>query len=385
MTNPTGFKPSRRWLPITLSAAALAVAACSSSPSATTSAVSGSGGGCTAPSTVTIAENTIPIQLSLNMAEGLGYFRSVEQTCHTQINFDVIEQPTAMIPALFANQAQFIAVGTGNILDAAVQGKKFLVLLSTGQGGGGVLVANTADKSKGTGLQALKNYGAGSTWAVGSLGGPSQLISDALLDSLGINYKKVTFVPVGTSGLVAAVASNKAAIGFASPSEAGAGEAAGQTYSVMYTASKAVYNALGYFSEGAFATTPTFAQKYPELTQLLVNAEVKGLIACRTYFNNPTGALQLMPASFQATANKTAWDNTWQETAFAAAPLTGLITQQDLANEVTMSVKYGLLPAGSQLPAGTADTSWVTKAYQQLHLPAPTGEMLSSFLSNSPK
>jgi ABC-type nitrate/sulfonate/bicarbonate transport system substrate-binding protein len=383
MTNPTGFKPSRRWIPIILSAVALAVAACSSSPAATTSA-DGSGG-CTAPPVVTIAENTIPIQLSLNMAQGLGYFHSVEQACHTQINFNVVEQPTAMIPALFSGQAQFIAVGTGNILNAAVQGKKFLVLLSTGQGGGGVLVANTADKSKGTGLQALKNYGAGTTWAVGSLGGPSQLISDALLDSLGIDYKKVTFVPVGTSGLVAAVASNKAAIGFASPSQAGAGATAGQTYPVMYTASKAVYDALGYFSEGAFATTPGFAQKYPELTQMLVNAEVKGLIACRTYFNNATGALKLMPDSFQATANKTAWDSTWQETAFAAAPLTGMITQQELADEVNMSIKYGLLPAGSQLPAGTADTSWVEKAYQQLHLPAPTGPMMSSFLTNSPQ
>jgi ABC-type nitrate/sulfonate/bicarbonate transport system substrate-binding protein len=334
---------------------------------------------------VTIAENTIPIQLSLNMAEGLGYFRKVEQACHTQINFDVIEQPTAMIPALFANQAQFIAVGTGNILDAAVQGKKFLVLLSTGQGGGGVLVANAADKPKGTGVEALKNYGAGTTWAVGSLGGPSQLISDALLSSLGIDYKKVTFVPVGTSGLVAAVASKKAAIGFASPSEAGAGAAANQTYSVMYTASKAVYDALGYFSEGAFATTPAFAKKYPELTQQLVNAEVRGLVACRRYFNNASGALKLMPASFQATANKAAWNSTWKESAFAAAPLTGVITQQELTDEVSMSVKFGLLPAGSQLPAETADTSWVKKAYQQLHLPAPTGPMLSSFLANSPQ
>jgi ABC-type nitrate/sulfonate/bicarbonate transport system substrate-binding protein len=387
MTNRTSPTFRKRTAGIALSAAlALTAAACASTGSGATAAASGSSGGCTAPAHVTIAENTIPIQLSLNMAEGLGDFKKVEAACHTTISFDVIESPTAQIPALFANQVQFIAVGTGNILSAAVQGKQFLVLLSTAQGGGGVLVANAADKSKGTGVDALKNYGAGTTWAVASLGGPGQLVSDALLQSVGVNYKDVNYVPVGTNGLVAAVAGNKAQVGYASSSQAGSGAAAGQTYSVMYTASKQVYEKLGFFSEAAFATQPSFAKQYPELTQQIVNAEVLGLKATRDYFDNAAGALKLMPASYQSTTDASVWASTWKETAFTAAPLTGLTTEQDLNNELNLAIKYGVLPAGSKLPAGTADPSWVTKAYQQLNLPAPTGPIMTAFMNaNSPE
>jgi ABC-type nitrate/sulfonate/bicarbonate transport system substrate-binding protein len=386
--SPRATRMSRVLIATLASAAGLALlAGCSTASSAPTASAksSSASGTCTAPSTVTIAENTIPISLSLNMAQGLGYFDKVDAKCHTQINFDVIQSPAAQVPALLANQVQFIAVGTGNILSAATQGQQFKVLLSTAQGGGGVLIANAKDKSNGTGVNALKKYGAGSTWAVGSLGGPGQLVSDALLSSVGVDYKKVTFVPVGTDGLTAAVAGGKAAIGYASSSQAGAGAQSGQTYSVMYTASDAVYKQLGFFSEAAFATTPAFAKQYPELTQQIVNAEVLGLKATRDYFNKGTAALKLMPASYQATADANVWDDTWQQTAFTAAPLTGLTEQKDLQNEVNLSIKYGILPVGSKLPAGLADTSFVKKAYKQLGMPVPTGPIITSFMKNSPK
>ena len=63
----------------------------------------------------------------------------------------------------------------------------------------------------------------------------------------------------------------------------------------------------------------------------------------------------------------------------------GLTTEQDLTNELNMAIKYGLLPAGSTLPANTVDPKWVTTAYQQLNMPAPTGPILTDFLANSPE
>ena len=370
------------------SAASIALlAGCSTGPSTPTASPSAGAEGkaCKAPSTVTIAENSIPISLSLNMAQGLGYFDKIDAACHTQINFDVIQSPAAQVPALLAGQVQFVAVGTGNLLNAAVQGQQFKILLSTAQGGGGVLIANAKDKAKGTGVAALKKYGAGSTWAVGSLGGPGQLVSDALLSSVGVDYTKVTFVPVGTDGLTAAVAGGKAQIGYASSSQAGTGAASGQTYSVMYTASAAVYKQLGFFSEAAFATTPAFAKQYPELTQQIVNAEVLGLKATRDYFDKSTAALKLMPASYQATADPNVWSSTWQQTAFTAAPLTGITEQSDLQRELELSIKYGILPAGSKLPSGLADSSFAKTAYKQLGMAVPTGPIITSFLTKSPK
>jgi ABC-type nitrate/sulfonate/bicarbonate transport system substrate-binding protein len=162
--------------------------------------------------------------------------------------------------------------------------------MSTDQGGAGTYITKAANKSKGAGIDALKNYGAGTSIAIGSAGGPAQLFAQAAFSAAGVDAKKVDFEVVGTAASAAAV-SGKSDLAAVSPAQAAQSDAQGKSFSVLYSSGKQFYDQFGALSAYTLATTPSFAQKYPVLTQKVVNAEVQALETVRKYIKDPASVL----------------------------------------------------------------------------------------------
>jgi hypothetical protein len=91
-----------------------------------------------------------------------------------------------------------------------------------------------------------------------------------------------------------------------------------------------------------------------------------------------------MPASYQSTVDKTVWNESWPEVAGVEAPVTGLLSAADVQRLLDLETKFGVLPASSKVDASLTDESWVNNAYAQLNLPAPTGPIIESVMSQGP-
>jgi ABC-type nitrate/sulfonate/bicarbonate transport system substrate-binding protein len=380
-------KKRRRYRPAAAVAGLAAtglLAACSSSTS--TSAVTSAAGStaCTAPSSVTIGELPVPVNLDMVVADGLGLFAKVGAECHTSVKLQIFASPPTELPALTSGQIQFIDVGTANVLAAAGQQQSILGLANTAQGGTGFMIAPAADKANGTLLTGMAHYSKGVIWAVPGLGGPGQLGASMLISAAGGSPSDVRFAAVGVPGLVPAIESGKAGAATVSPAPAVAAIKTGQAYSIIYTSGASFYKQFGFLSGTIFSTTPAFEAKYPVFTQKIVAAEVQALIALQQDYKNPAAVYKLLPASYRATETEAVWAQSWSYVDGVNAGATGLITQQDLQHELGYETKFGILPSSTTLPGGLTDDTDVRSAYKQLGLAPPAGPVDLTLLNQLP-
>jgi len=363
-----------------------AVTACSSGASSASAGATGAAaGGCDAPSVVNLAAFVGPgVVLSQDVAVAKGYFNAVDQACHTNVKITTYSTPTAMLSGLASGDLQFAVFTTSNDILSALRGEHLEEVLNLGQGGGGVLVSATSNKSKGTGLAALKNYGAGSTWAITSLNSTANAYCDALLAAAGVDYSKISYQAVGIAGAGSAVTSGKAAVGYANAVQAGALVSSGQAYVIANTGGSEAYAVTGLQPALGLQTLPAFASKYPVLTQKIVQAELQGLLFLQDNFTNPSAVYNLEPSSYRATTSEATFDAGWKWNVGFFAPVTGLLTEQDIHNAGALMQKYGLIPASDAIPTVQVDPSIVQAAYRALGQTVPTATTIKKFLDAVP-
>lgn len=365
----------------------LAVAACSSS---TSSSAAGGGGtaassGCTAPSVVNIgAFAGGGVVLNQDVAQAKGYFNPVEQACHTSVKFTGYSTPTAMLSGLASGDLQFAIFTASNDILSALRGEHLEDVLNLGQGGGGVLVSAPSNKSKGTGVTALKNYGAGTTWAITSLNSTANAYCDAMLAAAGIDYTKVNYQAVGIAGAGSAVSSGKAQVGFANAVQAGQLVNSGQAYVIVNTGGPEAYSVTGLQPALGLQAMPSFVSKYPVLTQKIVEAELQGLFFIQDNYTNPAAVYNLEPSSYKATTPESAYAAGWAWNAGFFAPVTGLLSESDIHNAGALMQKYGLIPSGTAIPTVQVDPGIVQAAYKALGKPVPTTTTIKKFLDAVP-
>ena len=363
-------------------AAATACASGSSSPSAGQAAA---GSGCTAPPAVNIAAFVGPgVVLSQDVAVAKGYFTAVEQACHTKVNIKTYSTPQAMLSGLASGDLQFAVFTASNDINSALRGQVLEDVVNLGQGGGGVLVSSPANKSKGTGLAALKNYGAGTTWAITSLKSTAEAYCNALLAAAGVDYTKVNYQAVGIAGSGSAVTSGKAQVGYANAVQAGQLVQSGQAYVIANTGGSEAYSVTGLQPALGLQALPSFVSKYRALTQQVVQAELKGLFFIQDNYKNPSAVYDLEPSSYRATTSESSFNAGWAWNAGFFAPVTGLLTQAEIQNAGKLMQKYGLIPADSDIPTVKVDPGLVQAAYKALGRPAPTSTVIKKYLDPVP-
>jgi ABC-type nitrate/sulfonate/bicarbonate transport system substrate-binding protein len=366
-----------------------AATACASSSGSGSSSASGGGtaasSGCTAPSVVNLAAFVGPgVVLSQDVAVAKGYFTSVEQACHTEIKITTYSTPTAMLSGLASGDLQFAVFTASNDILSALRGENLEDVLNLGQGGGGVLVSSPANKSKGTGLAALKNYGAGSTWAITSLNSTANAYCDAMLAAVGVDYSKINYQAVGIAGAGSAVTSGKAQVGYANAVQAGQLVHSGQAYVIANTGGSEAYSVTGLQPALGLQALPSFVSKYPALTQRIIEAELKGLLFIQQNYTNPSAVYNLEPSSYRATTPEATFAAGWAWNAGFFAPVTGLLTEQDINNAGKLMRKYGLIPASSAIPTVKVDPSIVRAAYKALGQAVPTTTVIKKYLDAVP-
>ncbi len=364
----------------------IAVAACSSG----TSSPSGSGTtaaatACTAPSVVNLGAFVGPgVVLSQDVSVAKGYFTAVEQACHTSVKITTYSTPTAMLSGLASGDLQFAVFTASNDILSALRGEHLEDVLNLGQGGGGVLVSAPSNKSKGTGITALKNYGAGTTWAITSLNSTANAYCDAMLAAAGVDYTKINYQAVGISGAGSAVTSGKAQVGFANAVQAGQLVSSGQAYVIANTGGSEAYAVTGLQPALGLQALPSFVSQYPALTEKIVEAELQGLFFIQDNYTNPAAVYDLEPSSYRATTPESSFAAGWAWNAGFFAPVTGLLTEQDIHNAGQLMQKYGLIPSGTAIPTVQVDPSIVQAAYKALGKPVPTSTIIEKYLDAVP-
>ena len=367
-----------------------AVTACSSGASSSSSSSAATGGGtaaagCTAPSVVNIGAFTgAGVVLSQDVSKAKDYFSAVEQACHTSIQFPTFSTPTAMLSGLASGDLQFAIFTASNDILSALHGEHLMDVVNLGQGGGGVLVSAPSNKSKGSGITALKNYGAGTTWAITSLNSTANAYCDAMLAAAGVDYTKINYQAVGIAGAGSAVTSGKAQVGFANAVQAGQLVSSGQAYVIANTGGSEAYAVTGLQPALGLQSLPSFVSKYPVLTQKIVAAELQGLFFIQDNYTNPAAVYDLEPSSYQATTPESAFAAGWAWNAGFFAPVTGLLTEADIHNAGQLMQKYGLIPSGAAIPTVQVDPSIVQAAYKALGKPVPTTTTIQKYLDAVP-
>lgn len=325
-----------------------------------------------APRTVTIAYITGNDALPETIARNSGYFNSVDRQFNTTVQFQTYNSPTPVIAGLASGQIQFAVFTLSNGILSAVQGKPLTDVVNLGQGFNGEVVGKASEsRSKGTGLNALKKSG-GATIAITSLGGVSQVACDVLLKAAGVDISSIKYVAVGSTGVIPAVGSGRAALGFAGLGPALAGEAAGQTYNVLFSSGKSAFGATGFQPAFGLQALPTFVQQYPELTQALVDAEMKGLEFLKKNAGNPSAIYPLMDQSYRATTTLQSFTNQFPLSAAISVPVTGVINLSGVKDQTKLLQDYKLVPSSFAPPASMIDTGFVEQYYKSAGQPVPT-------------
>lgn len=386
---------ARRPLALTVAlagAAALAVTACSSSSSSSgstsgsTGAAAGSSSGCQAPSTVTIAAFAPGVTLSTDMAQGIGAFSAVDKQCNTKVVLQVFQSPQPMLAGLLQGQFQFAVVTAPNLVLQAVQGNTVTDLLNVSQGGTGVIVTGTKDGGKGTGLSGIKAAGTGATWAVTSTGGISSLYANALSQAAGISGA-AKVVAVGLAGVVPAVTSGRAPLGYTTAIPAATAISSKQAVEVINASGITAYHSVGFMPGSGLMTTPSVTSQYPALVRAVTVAEIKGMQFLEKNKNNPQAVYDQEPESFKKTTTLATWKASWGWNISAFAPTTGLVTQPELVATAKTMQKYGLIPASfdtSKITSSYADPSNLAAAFKAVGEPEPTQPVDQSALAALP-
>jgi ABC-type nitrate/sulfonate/bicarbonate transport system substrate-binding protein len=338
---------------------------------------------CKAPSTVNfgqVAPGTFPTH---DIAIGLGAYKRVEKRCKTTVNFVTFGTPQLSIAAQIAGQVQFTMGSVLNYVSAAAQGQVVQSIMTYEQFGQGVLVTSAANKSRGTGLQALTKFGDGSTWALLALGSSSQALASDSLRAAGVDPAKVNFLAVGIAGLIPAITSGRADMAVMTPLLAGQIVAAGQGHPVVYLNSEEQIKARGYLPGAGLAVNPDFAKQYPQLTKEIVAAELRGMQFLHRNFNDPRKVYELEPDAYKETTSFSAYAAGW-EWLRGGLTTTGLIDQTDIQNAARFMQKYNLLPASFTVPSGMASGTYLKGAYKLLGQDAPTEKTDTKLLDRVP-
>ncbi len=329
---------------------------------------------CNAPSTVTIGGFPAGTTVATDIADGLGYFNTVAKECHTTINFSYLTAPSPLSAGLVAGQFQYIVVGgTGQII-ATEAGQPITNLVTLAQGGLGNLVSSKNNApTVPAGLAAFKQYPSNSSWGVTSLNSLSTLDIDLLLHATGGDPSQASYVPLGSAGIAPAVAAGTVKLGNTVPATTGPLILSGQVVEVLNTSGIEAYKSVGYIPGWNVEATPATVKKYPELSKLVVEAELKALFFIQKNTKTPQAVYNAELPAFTSVTTEAAFASSWGWIA-STYTATGLITRPALLKEGSEMAGYGEVPGGfnaAQFPQNSVDIKLLKAAFKDLKHPFP--------------
>jgi hypothetical protein len=362
--------------------------ACSSSGGGSDNAAAnptgGADGGCSAPSTVTLAAFPPGATLSTDMASALGYFKDVEQACNTTIKIASYDAPANMLAGLVSGQIQFAVPSAPNIINAALQHQTLVDVATLSQGGSGVWITKAGTQLPGQGLDAVKILKGDETWAITSLKGVSELYVRAIYDAIHVDSSKLKLLALGSSGIPPAISGGKADDAHLPAIPAAQLIANGDAQELLNPSGPAAYDLVGFVPSWVLTSTPSVTQKYPELAARMAAAELKGVKYLQDNFTNPDAVYSKMPDSFTSTTSKDVFSKAWAWNV-SAFVTTGLAQKSDLVHLGEIMAKYGLITNfdDSVITDQNVVPDIQKRAFELLGEPVPTSNVDDQLLKSA--
>jgi ABC-type nitrate/sulfonate/bicarbonate transport system substrate-binding protein len=338
-----------------------ATAACSSGSSAS----AGGSASCAAPGTVVFADNhPINVLAVRPVAEGIHAFDALQKQCNTKVKIVEYGNGGDIMNALVGGQADIGDSSAGSFAKVAAQGKQMQVVFSAFLGGGAVLIGRKkyeADRGS-----DIAKY-AGGTFGYPDASGSCAYFTQAAAEHAGLDWNKQKKVAFGAnSAAPVTLASGRADLICTDPSTAASAVAAGTAYVVFNTNDeKTTVPILGLQLGGVYGMNKSFVDKYPVLTQKLVDAFHTSLNAIQANASDPAKVLALFPKADQGPLSK-GWAQSWPLVAPAITANDGSFPQQAIDDSHSFDQKVGLL-TDSQVAAARSmfNNTFIDKAKQE--------------------
>lgn len=374
VTKTTKKKATTKKVAATTKAVATTAPAATAAPVTTAAGpkvVSGLGTG-PAPSTVHIgyAGGYSLSFLPMIMAQGAGYFDEISTRFKTKVVVDIYGSGILAEPAFLAGDAQFLVIGANSWMPAVLQGKDQVAIFNEQNSIGIIMSAAVKHKAtKGTDMAKFD----GATWCQTGPVGTSATSIKLSMGLAGLNPAKQTIVSVGgVSAFTPALASGRCDINSQDTTSAAQQDLDGIGYVVANYNDPALSEKLAGIIFGIPLTTSNaFAEKYPELTQAIVNAAVKGLTTIQKSIDNPNTLYEKLPSDMkkQTTPGLFAQALSYYGPGYSYRLNSGLFSNQGATDTIGLiRATNGIPKDANPDPAKLWTNKFVLQAYTDLGL-----------------
>jgi ABC-type nitrate/sulfonate/bicarbonate transport system substrate-binding protein len=342
--------------------------------------VSGNGTG-PAPSTVRLGTaGGYSLQfLPVYVAQGAGFYDEVATRFKTSMHYDVYGNGVQGEPAFLGGSDDFMAIGTTSWSPAVVQGKDQFSIFSEQYGLTIIMTAPVKHKdTKGTDLKKFD----GGTWCQTGPVGTSNTTIQLAIKYAGLDPSKQNIVSVGSvSAFTPAMQAGRCDITSEDTNSAATQIAQNIGYVVgNYNDPVASRKVAGDIVGIPLTTSNAFAQKYPELTQAIVNATLKGLLFIQQNIDNPSALYAKLPADMQKQVSADVFTQSFGllSSSYTAANNAAQVSQQAATDSIALlKATNGLPPDSNVDPSKLWTNRFVIQAYKDLGVSpasgAPTG------------
>ena len=350
------------------------LAACGSSQGGAPAASSSAGSSpVPAPSTVTVAlgGGFLSIHAPFLAAMQTGALHAVEQKYGLTVNVQAFGGGNDAMQAVLGGSADFALVSASLLAGADFKGQDLVAVFDQNHGNSTVVIGAKKDESKGT---SIKNYD-GANWGYIKEGAPSQLILQDLATRAGLNWKNQQGVAIGSvDATIPSLQSNRIDIVAIGSTVAGKAIQLGLAYPILNgNDTDAARKVWGVQIAAPLVTTHGFARKYPQVTQAIVEAMLKGLMAIKDKASDTTAAYGLMPSQFTQSVTQDDFKLSWPLDAPAFKGTDGVFHKDAVDSTIKLLVQQGVLPTKDAVSTDILfDNQYVLGAYRDLGKTPPT-------------
>ncbi|MDV3128442.1 hypothetical protein M1247_26260 [Mycobacterium sp. 21AC1] len=295
-----------------ITSVALIVSGCSSSGDGTSE--SGSGAQGTAPGTVRIgmSQGFILNQMTTMLAQGLGYYREVEEEFDTKISLEVQSTNTMGQSAFFGDSIDFYQGSISGLLPPASKAEDVMSIFTHYTGTATVMIgASKYESSRGTDVNAYN----GANWCFTTLGSNSEVTSRYVAKDAGLDWSQQSALAVGnTSALLPTLQVGRCDIAAMDTNSAAQAVAEGLGYVVENPLSEENQERVFGGSVLGLVTwaSERFTAQYLELTQAIVEAQLRSVLFQQEHRSDPAALYAALPDVFTETTSEEQFTAGWE-------------------------------------------------------------------------
>jgi ABC-type nitrate/sulfonate/bicarbonate transport system substrate-binding protein len=295
-----------------------------------------------------------------------GALHAVEQKYGLTVNVQAFGGGNDAMQAVLGGSADFALVSASLLAGADLKGQDLVAVFDQNHGNSTVVIgAKRLESSKGT---SLKNFD-GANWGYIKEGAPSQLILQDLAARAGLDWKNQQGVAIGSvDATIPSLQSQRIDVVAIGSTVAGKAIQLGLAYPILNgNDTDAARKVWGVQIAAPLVTTHSFTRKYPQVTQAIVEAMLKGLLAIQAKAADAGGTYALMPSQFTQNVTQQDFALSWPLDAPAFKGTDGVFHKDAVDSTIKLLVAQKVLPSTGAVSTDVLfDNTFVQGAYRDI-------------------